>query len=52
MTSFRGQAILAKMTPPGGKLTSLSCHPTKKVNTTEELNLSLNQHVDADLVEY
>jgi len=25
------------MTSPGGKLTALACHPTKKVNKAEEL---------------
>jgi hypothetical protein len=28
---------MAKMTSPGGKLTALACHPTKKVNKAEEL---------------
>jgi len=37
MTSFRGQASLAKMTSLGGKLTALACHPTKRVNKAEEL---------------
>jgi len=37
MTSFRGQAIWAKMTSPGDKLTALACHPTKKVNKAKEL---------------
>ncbi len=36
MTSFRGQASWAKMTSPGGKLTTLACHPTKGVNKAEE----------------
>jgi hypothetical protein len=36
MTSFRGQASLAKMTSLGGKLTALACHPTKRVNKAEE----------------
>jgi hypothetical protein len=35
--SFRGQASLAKMMSPGGKLTALAYHPTKKVNKAEEL---------------
>jgi len=35
--SFRGQASWAKMTSPGGKLTALAYHPTKKVNKAEEL---------------
>jgi len=30
---LRGQASQVKMTSPGGKLTSLACHPTKKVNS-------------------
>ncbi len=37
MMSFRGQASWAKMTSPRGKLTELSCHPTKKVNQAEQL---------------
>jgi hypothetical protein len=37
MISFRGQARWAKMTPPGGKLTSLACHLTKKLYKAEEL---------------
>jgi hypothetical protein len=35
MTSFRGKASWAKMTSPGGKVTALACHPTKKVNKAE-----------------
>jgi hypothetical protein len=35
--SFRGQASWAKITSPEGKLTELTCHPTKKVNKAEEL---------------
>ncbi len=43
MMSFRGQASWAKMTSAGGKLTTLPCHPTKKVNKAEELTyLSIN----------
>ncbi len=43
MTSFRGQVSWAKMASPGGKLTALLCHPTKKVNKAEELTyLSTN----------
>jgi hypothetical protein len=43
MTSFRGQASWVKMMSPGGKLTALVCHPTKKVNKTKELtHLSTN----------
>jgi hypothetical protein len=43
MMSFRGQASWAKMISPGGKLTTLACHPTKKVNKAEELTyLSTN----------
>jgi len=30
-----GQASWAKMASPGGKLTALACHLTKKVNKTE-----------------
>jgi hypothetical protein len=38
-----GQASGAKMTSPGGKLTALICHPTKKVNKAEKLTyLSTN----------
>jgi hypothetical protein len=37
MMSFRWQASWAKMTSPGGKLTALACHPTKKVNKAAEL---------------
>jgi hypothetical protein len=35
MMSFRGQASYAKMMTPGGKLTALACHLTKKVNKAE-----------------
>jgi hypothetical protein len=35
MTSLRGQASWAKMTPLGGKLTGMACHPTKYVNKAE-----------------
>jgi len=43
MTSFKGQASSAKITSPGGKLTALACHPTKRVNKAEELTyLSTN----------
>ncbi len=41
MASFGGQATWANMTSPGGKLTALACHPTKKVNNAEELTYSL-----------
>jgi hypothetical protein len=37
MTLFRGQASWAKMTSPVAIVTSLACHPTKKVNKAEEL---------------
>jgi len=37
MTSFRGQASWAKVPSPGGKLTVLVSHQTKKVNKAEEL---------------
>jgi hypothetical protein len=30
MTSFRGQACLAKITSPRGQLVAVACHPTKK----------------------
>jgi hypothetical protein len=33
--SLRGQAGWAKMTAPGGKLTALACHRTKKANKAE-----------------
>jgi hypothetical protein len=36
MTSFRGQTSCAKMTSPGGKLSSLAHHPTNKVNKAEQ----------------
>ncbi len=43
MMSFGGQASWAKMMSPWGKVTSLACHPTKKVNKAEELTyLSTN----------
>jgi hypothetical protein len=43
MTSFGGKASWAKMTSAGGKLTTLACHPTIKVNKAEELTyLSTN----------
>jgi hypothetical protein len=43
MVSFRGQARLVKMMSPGGKLTALAYHQTKKVNKAEELTyLSTN----------
>jgi hypothetical protein len=35
MTPFGEQASWAKMMSPGGKLTSLAGHPTKKVNKAE-----------------
>jgi hypothetical protein len=35
MTSFRGQASQSNMMSPGGKLTALVCHRTKKVNEGE-----------------
>ncbi len=35
-TSFRGQASWAKMSSPGGKLTALVYHLTKRVNKAEE----------------
>ncbi len=37
MTSFRGQASWDNMMSPGGQLTVLVCHPTKKVNKAQEL---------------
>jgi hypothetical protein len=33
------------MTSPGGKLTALACHQTKKVKKAKELNLSLFKHI-------
>jgi hypothetical protein len=45
MMSFRGQASWAKMMSPGGKLTALACHPTKRVNKVEELT-SLSTNID------
>ncbi len=43
MTPLRGQARWEKMMSPGGKLTSVACHPTKIVNKAEELTYhSLN----------
>jgi hypothetical protein len=41
MMSFRGQASWAKMIPPRGKLTELTCHPTEKVNKAEELTIEI-----------
>jgi len=41
--SFRVQASRAKIISPGGKLTALACHLTKRVNKAEELTyLSTN----------
>jgi hypothetical protein len=37
MKLFGGQASWAKIMSPGGKLTVLACHPTKKVNKAEYL---------------
>jgi hypothetical protein len=37
MTLFRGQASWAKMMSVGGKLTTVACHLTKKVNKAEEI---------------
>ncbi len=37
MTSFKGQAGWAKMMSPGGKVSALGFHPTKKVNKAEYL---------------
>jgi hypothetical protein len=43
MMSFRGQASWAKMMSLRAKLTTLACHPTKRVNKAEELTyLSTN----------
>jgi hypothetical protein len=36
MTSFRGLSSWAKMTSPGGKITALACHPTRRVNKAGE----------------
>jgi hypothetical protein len=35
MTSFKKQARWAQMTSPGGKITKLGYHLTKKVNKSE-----------------
>jgi hypothetical protein len=48
MTTFGGHFSWAKIMSAGGKLTSMVCHPTKKVNKAEELaylyiNIDLNQ---------
>jgi len=37
MMSFKGQASWTKMMSPGGNLSALACHPTKKVNKAEQL---------------
>jgi hypothetical protein len=37
MTLFRGQTSRAKMTSAGGKLITVACHPTKKVNKAKEI---------------
>jgi hypothetical protein len=43
MTPFMGQVSWTKKTSPGGKLTALVCHMTKKENIAEELTyLSTN----------
>jgi hypothetical protein len=43
MTSFGGQASWVKMASPGGKLTTLAYHPTKRVNKAQEMTyLSIN----------
>jgi len=43
MTSFWGQPRWAKMISPGGKLTALAYHPTKKADKAEELTyLTIN----------
>jgi hypothetical protein len=41
MMPFRGLTSWAKMTSPRGKLTSLACYLTKKVNTAEELTIEI-----------
>jgi hypothetical protein len=41
LMSLRGHASWAKMTSPGGKLTALACHPTKK-----QANLSNEPNID------
>ncbi len=43
MTSFIGQVSWAKMTSPGGKLTALACHLTKKVNKPEEQTIDFER---------
>ncbi len=45
MTSFRWQAIWAKIISPGAKLTALACHLTKKVDKAEELAKSLSPNI-------
>ncbi len=37
MVAFRGQASWAKNDVTWGKLATLACHPTKKVNKAKEL---------------
>ncbi len=50
MMSFRGRASWAKMILPGGNLTALACHKTKKVNKAVELPcLSTNINVCNDI---
>jgi hypothetical protein len=54
---FRRKASWVKMTLPGGKLTVLACHPTKRVNKAEELtylsaNISCNDDLEYNLLNY
>jgi hypothetical protein len=45
--SFRRQASWEKIMSPGGKLTAVACHPTRKVNRAEELTyLSTNIYIE------
>jgi hypothetical protein len=43
MMTFKGPASYAKMASPGGKLTALAFHPTKKSKQSRVINLSLNK---------
>ncbi len=46
-----GQAGLAKMMSPGGKSTTLACHPTKKVNKPELLTY-LSKNIGLMMLRY
>jgi hypothetical protein len=41
MTSFMGQVSVANMMSPGGKLTAMACHLTKRYKESRGTNLSL-----------